>query len=133
MSEEEKSVNDEMVAEDETVAEEVQNEKKDFVAWIKSHKTQLILAGISVPTIISVVLGLKNKDAIKALWKNLSEGIKEANMYSPKWFETATDDVLNAEREKVRVASCSSGGKFSETDILQKLLLRFDDEIRKRD
>lgn len=40
-----------------------------FVAWIKAHKKQLILVGVSIPTIIAVVLGLKNKDALKALWE----------------------------------------------------------------
>ena len=53
-------------------------------------------------------------------------------MYSTKWFETVTDDVLSAEREKVRLEYCSSGDKFSEASRLQNLLWRFDKEISKR-
>ena len=97
-----------------------------FVEWIKAHKKQLILVRVSIPTIIAVVLGLKNKDALKALWENLNEEIKKANMYSSKWFETVTDDVLSTEREKVRLDYCASGDNFSEASRLQNLLWRFD-------
>lgn len=127
MSEKEK-----MSVSDEVVAEEVPKDKKGFVAWIKAHKSQLILIGISIPTIISVVLGLKNKGSIKTLWGNLNGEVKKVNMYSSKWFETVTDEVLNTEREKVRLAYCSSGDNFSEASRLQNLLWRFDKEMSKR-
>lgn len=114
------------------VSDEVAKDKKGFVAWITVHKNQLILIGISIPTIIAVVFGLKNKDAIKALWDELNEEIKATNLNSPKWFETVTDEALSAEREKVRLAYCSSGDNFSEASRLQNLLWRFDKEISKR-
>lgn len=47
-------------------------------------------------------------------------------MYSSKWFETVTDDVLSTEREKVRLDYCASGDNFSEASRLQNLLWRFD-------
>lgn len=109
-----------------------QETHKGFLAWVKVHKTQLILIGVSIPTIIAVVLGLKNKEAIKALWSQLNEEIKKANMYSSKWFETVTDDVLSTEREKVRLDYCASGDNFSEASRLQNLLWRFDKEMSKR-
>ena len=113
-------------------AEAVPEGKKSFLMWVKVHKTQLILTGISISTIIAVVLGLKNKDAIKALWNQLNEEIKKFNMYSGKWFETITDDALSTEREKVRLAYCSSEDNFSEASRLQNLLWRFDKEMSKR-
>lgn len=113
-------------------AEAVPEGKKSFLMWVKAHKTQLILTGISISTIIAVVLGLKNKDAIKDLWNQLNEEIKKANMYSNKWFETITDEALSTEREKVRLAYCSSGDNFSEASRLQNLLWRFDKEMSKR-
>ena len=106
--------------------------RKGFLAWVKTQKTQLFLIGVSFPTIVAVVLGLKNKGAIKALWNQLDEEIKKANMYSSKWFETVTDEVLRTEREKVRLAYYSSGDNFSEASRLQNLLWRFDKEMSKR-
>ncbi|HIW40194.1 MAG TPA: hypothetical protein IAA36_04445 [Candidatus Eubacterium pullicola] len=113
-------------------AEVVPETPKGFLAWVKAHKTQLILVGISIPTIVAVVLGLKNKDAIKVLWDQLNEEIKKANMYTSKWFESLTDEALSTEREKVRLAYCSSEDNFSEASRLQNLLWRFDKEMSKR-
>lgn len=112
--------------------EEAPEDQKGFLTWVKAHKTQLILVGISIPTIIAVVLSLKNKDAIKALWDQLNEEIKKANMYTSKWFESVTDEALSTEREKVRLEYCSSGDTFSESSRLQNLLWRFDKEMSKR-
>lgn len=106
--------------------------RKGFLRWVTAHKTQLILVGISISTMIAVTLGVKNKDTIKILWKQLNEEIKKADMYSSKWFETVTDETLNTEREKVRLAYCSSGNNFSEASRLQNLLWRFDKEMNKR-
>jgi predicted membrane chloride channel (bestrophin family) len=35
-------------------------EKKGFMAWVKEHKKELILAGVSIGVIIAIVLGIKN-------------------------------------------------------------------------
>lgn len=120
------------VVNEEVLTEEAPKDSNGFIAWIKAHKNQLILIGISIPTIIAVVLGLKNKDAIKALWKDLNDEITKANVYSSKWFEALSDEALSTEREKVRLAYCSSGDNCSEASGLQNLLWRFDKEMSKR-
>lgn len=126
-----------LIKDDETSALEqnidtIPENKKVFLDWIKAHKSQLIFIGVSISTIIAVVLGMKNKDAIIALWDNLNEEIKKANMYTSKWFEAVTDETLSTEREKIRLAYCSSGDSFLETSRLQNLLWRFDKEMSKR-
>lgn len=105
---------------------------KGFIAWAKAHKKQLIIAGVSIPTIIAIALGLKNKDALMKLWDGLREEIEAANLYSSDWFSKATDAELDLEREKVRLAYCSSGDNFGEASRLQNLLWRFDKEMSKR-
>ena len=52
--------------------------------------------------------------------------------YSSSWFESASDDELEAEREKIRQEFCSSGGNISLASELQNLLRRFDAELSKR-
>lgn len=66
------------------------------------------------------------------MWKKLNEEIEKTNIYSTKWFDTVSDDILNSERENVRLAFCSSGHDLSEACRLQNLLYRFDDELSKR-
>ncbi len=132
MSETKKAIIKDEITVLEQYVDTIPESKKGFLMWIKAHKIQLILIGVSIPTIIAVVLVLKNKDAIKVSWENLSEDIKKANMYTPKWFKTVTDEALSTEREKVRLAYCSSGDNFSEASRLQNLLWRFDKEMSKR-
>ena len=40
--------------------DKITTEQKSLLAWIKKHRKDLIIAGISVTTIIFVVLGIKN-------------------------------------------------------------------------
>ena len=51
-------------------------ERKDLIQWIKEHKKQLIIAGISVGTLILIILGIKNQAEIKAVKNSLEEAVK---------------------------------------------------------
>ena len=57
---------------------------------------------------------------------------KEPQKYSSKWFDTVSDEVLNAEREAVRKQYCTAGDDFSLAVSLQNLLNRFDNVLSKR-
>ena len=75
MSENNQKVNTEDTVQKDQNVESVPETKKGLLAWVKSHKTELILAGVSITTIIGVILGLKNKDALAELWATLSKSI----------------------------------------------------------
>ena len=69
---------------EEKIREEITEEvidRKGFIAWVKEHKTQLLLAGVSVTTILVSALGLKNKDAIIELWNTLKKQIEKGWPY----------------------------------------------------
>ena len=56
--------------------QEEANSKGKLIAWIKMHKKQLALAGVGcTATLILVILGLKNKDELLALWTSLSKAM----------------------------------------------------------
>lgn len=117
---------------DTQITENPTGNRNELITWVKAHKTELIIIGVSIPTVIAVVLGIKNKDAVKALWDNLKAAIEERNMYSPKWFESASDSVLHTERERIRLTYCSSGNDISLATQLENLLSRFDKELSNR-
>ena len=48
-------------------------EKSKLIRWIKRNKKALIAAGISIGLIVAVILGIKNADALKALWATLKD------------------------------------------------------------
>lgn len=51
-------------------------EQSQIIQWIKAHKKQLILAGIGIAAMIALVLGIKNKDTLKALWASLKGAVE---------------------------------------------------------
>ena len=69
--------------------EEMEKDKKGFVKWVKEHKDQLALAGVSVAAVIAVILGLKNKDSITNVWLTLKDEIEKGKPLSAKCYEKA--------------------------------------------
>ena len=63
----------------------MQTEKNEisFWIWVKAHKKQLAIAGISIAALTALVLGLKNKDAIIELWTTLEKSICKVTTAEP--------------------------------------------------
>ena len=51
----------------------MEEKKTDFLGWVKQHKKQLILAGISFSVIIGIILSAKNKEVLEELWATLKK------------------------------------------------------------
>jgi hypothetical protein len=49
----------------------IMEEKAGMLAWIKAHKKELIIAGISITAIIGVILGIRNRESIMRVWESL--------------------------------------------------------------
>lgn len=46
----------------------MEKEKRIFVAWVKEHEKELIIAGVSITTIIAIIIGIKNHKALEEAW-----------------------------------------------------------------
>lgn len=80
------------------------NEKHKFVNWVKDHKKQLLIAGISVTAVIGIIIGLKNKEAIKELWENLENSLSKTTEKLPESITIVkTDPQLIEEVISVRL------------------------------
>lgn len=88
-------------------------------------KKRLATAGKVVGSVAAAV-------GVAYLASQVTEDDEEDFNYSDKWMQSATDDELKTEREKVRVACCSSGDDFDRACRLDNLRDRFDREIGKR-
>ena len=56
----------------------MEEKKNEFFIWVKEHKRQLILAGVSISVILGIIIGIKNKDTLIALWASLKKDVKKA-------------------------------------------------------
>ena len=47
--------------------------KKEFVAWVKVHKRELIISGISIVSILLVIAGISQQDKLEELFLSLCD------------------------------------------------------------
>lgn len=118
--------------EKEKITEEITDDvadREEFVAWIKEHKKQLLLAGISVTVILVKIFGSKNKDSITELWNMLKQQIEKESLYSSKWFEKASLEELEAGRRCVQQDYNNPNLDLDYRNDCWKLLNTFDNVI----
>ena len=106
-------------------------EKNRVIAWVKEHKSQLLLAGVSITTVFLTVMGIKNKDALTDLWKSLKIQIEKGALYSSKWFEKASLEELEKAREIVQTDFNNPKLDLDYRNECRNLLNRFDNTIGK--
>lgn len=59
-------------------------DRKSLIRWIKDHKKQLIIAGVSIGALILIVLGTKNRAEIEAVWDSLKGVLKQLKAKTTK-------------------------------------------------
>ena len=74
------------------ISYEIKKEKGAFIKWIKAHKKELILAGISIASLIGIILGIKNKESIKELWAALQKSV--AKLPADKAVMKVTENMI---------------------------------------
>ena len=55
----------------------MEQEKKTVIDWIKEHKKQLIIAGVSIAAIVAVIFGIKNSQELEAVLDSLKKKIEK--------------------------------------------------------
>ena len=123
---------DEIKQQEQLNPEEVEKDKKGFIKWLKDHKHQLALAGVSVTALISMVLGLKNKDSITQIWISLKNEIKKGKPLSAKWFEKADLKELQNKRDLVQKAYLNPELSLETRSRMWDFLLKLDNAIGKK-
>ncbi len=74
----------------------MEEQKKGFLAWVKAHKKELIIAGISTAALIGIILGIKNRDSIEALWKSLSRAIVKSPTDTLEVSQTTIEKIVQS-------------------------------------
>lgn len=70
--------------------------QNNFINWVKSHKKELIIAGVSITTIIAIILGYRNRKQLMALWATLQAAITKVPESAPvvaEVVEKVTEEV----------------------------------------
>ncbi|WP_312651981.1 hypothetical protein [Proteiniclasticum sp.] len=74
----------------------MEEKKNGFLVWVKAHRKELIIAGISVTALIAIIICIKNRDSIEALWKSLSSAIEKSPTKAPKLSQTTIEKIAQS-------------------------------------
>ena len=69
-------------------------EQKKMIHWIKKHKTALVIAGISIGSLILLVLGIRNKEKIVSIWDLLKSATETPSLGIPDSVRESAIDSL---------------------------------------
>lgn len=109
----------------------MEEQKKGFIQWVKAHKKELIIAGISITAVIAAILGYRNRESIIAMWDTLKKTISKAPVnklpavnVAPK-VETITPAVANTAEAiaepSIRIVRMMPQYPFEVTDHIRNL------------
>lgn len=112
--------------------EEIEDNKKGFIEWVKEHKDQLALIGVSGAALIAMVFGLKNKDSLTKLWMSLKDEIEKGKPLSAKWLEKADLKELEEVRDSVQKAYLNQELSLETRSHMWDLLPKLDNAIGKK-
>ena len=83
-------------------------DRKSLIRWIKDHKKQMIIAGISIGTLILIILGIKNRAAIKAVWDSLKGVVKHPTAKVAEEVAKVVTDIPPAPASEIVTAVVSN-------------------------
>lgn len=81
-------------------------DRKSLIRWIKDHKKQMIIAGISIG--ILIILGIKNRAAIKAVWDSLKGVVKHPTAKAAEEVAKVVTDIPPAPASEIVTAVVSN-------------------------
>lgn len=109
----------------------MEEQKKGFLAWVKKHRKELIIAGISATALIGIIVYIKNRDSIDALWKSLIGVIEKSPNEAPKISQTTIErlaqssvtvtDVINPTELPVINTAMTNQNPFEVSDHIRNL------------
>ena len=90
----------------------MEEQKNGFIQWVKANKKELIIAGVSIAAIIGIIVGIKNKDKIMALWESLRKSVENSPVKVPTASCEVVENIAHEPAQVVEVVSATEIIKF---------------------
>lgn len=97
----------------------MEEQKNGFIQWVKANKKELIIAGVSISAIISIIVGIKNKDRIMALWESLIKSIENSPVKVQTSSREVVESITHEPAQVVEVVSATEIIRFPSNDKTQ--------------
>lgn len=98
---------------------ETAKEKGTFIEWIRVHKTELIITGISIASLVGIIVVINNTEVLQKTWDSLRNLIKKESVSEaiPQAFEAITENTtpINDAMSATNLAHISLPREYTET------------------
>lgn len=84
------------------------DERKELICWIKEHRKELAVVGISIVSLILIVLGIKNRKKLKEVWDSLQKCLKHPTTESKEAITKVTVKIPHETIREVNTATFSN-------------------------
>lgn len=71
----------------------MERDKKSFMGWVKEHREELMIAGVSFAVVIALIISIKNQKALKEAWESLRILVEKRPNVTPVGKPFAVDVV----------------------------------------
>ncbi|MDF2800386.1 MAG: hypothetical protein K0S61_289 [Anaerocolumna sp.] len=85
----------------------MEEQKNGLIQWVKANKKELIIAGISIAAIIGIIVGIKNKDQIMALWESLRKSVENSPVKVPTASREVIESIAHEPAQVVEIVSAT--------------------------
>lgn len=90
----------------------MEEQKNGFIQWVKDNKKELIVAGVSIVALMGIIVGLKNKDSIIALWESLRKTMGNSPIKMQTVSREIVVGIVHEPAQVIEVASATEIIKF---------------------
>ena len=73
----------------------MEGQKNRLLEWVKAHKKELIIGGVSASVLVGIILGIRNNGSIEALRESLNNNIEKVPIKIPEALQAVPDKVIH--------------------------------------
>jgi len=73
----------------------MEGQKNRLLEWVKAHKKELIIGGVSASVLVGIILGIRNNGSIEALRESLNKNIEKVPIKIPEALQAVPDKVIH--------------------------------------
>lgn len=90
----------------------MEEQKNEFIQWVKANKKKLIIVGVSITAIIGIIVGIKNKDLVMSFWESFRKSVENSPVKVPTASREVVESITHEPAKVVEVVSATEIIKF---------------------
>ena len=97
----------------------MEGQKNRLLEWVKAHKKELIIGGVSASFLISIILVIRNKGSIVVIRDSLNNNIEKIPIKVPEALQAVPDKIIHTKAMVTDIIQPTETIIISSTNAIQ--------------